>query len=159
LVDQICGHLRGAINIPTGYGQFGIMAAWLFSAETVLLLIPADDEDLVDAIDSLMVVGVTNPLSALTGDQEAWKAAGLTIAETPLVIAEELAHCIVAGEVGTLVDVRERGEMEQGTLAGAITLPYREIRTCETLPHLIEPVAVFCNSGIEVVSPPACLSA
>jgi rhodanese-related sulfurtransferase len=141
------GHLRGAINIPIGYGQFGVMAAWLFPLETVLLLITADDEDLVDAIDSLMAVGMTNPLSALTGDQVEWKGAGLTIAETPLVNVEDLAHCIATGKVGTLVDVREKGEMEQGTITGAINLPYREIRTCETLPSLVEPVAVFCNSG------------
>jgi hydroxyacylglutathione hydrolase len=141
------GHLRGAINIPIGYGQFGVMAAWLFPPETVLLLITADDEDLVDAIDSLMVVGMTNPLSALTSDQGEWKGAGLAIAETPLVNVEDLAHRIATGKVGTLVDVREKGEMEQGTIAGAINLPYREIRTCETLPSLVEPVAVFCNSG------------
>jgi len=47
----------------------------------------------------------------------------------------------------TLVDVREKGEMEQGTIAGAINLPYREIRARKTLPSLVEPVAVFCNSG------------
>lgn len=141
------GHLRGAINIPIGYGQFGIMAAWLFSPQTALLLIASDDEDLVDAIDSLMVVGMTNPLSALTSEQGAWTGAGLAIDETPLVYGEDLAHCIAAGKVGTLVDVRERGEMAQGTLAGAINLPYREIRTRETLPSLVEPVAVFCNSG------------
>ncbi len=141
------GHLRGAINIPIGYGQFGVMAAWLFPPETALLLIPADDEDLGDAIDSLMVAGMTNPLSALSGDQVEWKGAGLTIVETPLVNVEDLAHRITAGKVGTLVDVREKGEMEQGTIAGAINLPYREMRTCETVPSLVEPVAVFCNSG------------
>ena len=141
------GHLRGASNIPIGYGQFGIMTAWLFPPQTALLLIAADDEDLIDAIDSLMVVGMTNALSALTGDQGDWKGAGLAIAETPLVNVEDLAHRIAAGEVGTLVDVRDRDEMAQGTLSGAINLPYREIRTRETLPSLEEPVAVFCNSG------------
>jgi len=141
------GHLRGAINIPIGYGQFGVMAAWLFPPETALLLIPADDEDLVDAIDSLMVVGMTNALSALAGDQIAWKGAGLAIVETPLVNVEELAHRIAADEVGTLLDVREQGEMEQGMITGAINLPYREIRMRETLPSLVEPIAVFCNSG------------
>jgi glyoxylase-like metal-dependent hydrolase (beta-lactamase superfamily II)/rhodanese-related sulfurtransferase len=141
------GHLRGAINIPIGYGQFGVMAAWLFSPETVLLIITADDEDLVDTIDSLMVVGMTNPLLALAGDQGAWKDAGLSITKTPLINVEDLAHHITAGTVGTLVDVREKAEMEQGTLAGAINLPYREFRTCETLPSLVEPVVVFCNSG------------
>jgi len=122
------------------------MAAWLFPPETALLLITAD-EDLVDAIDSLMVVGMTNPLSALTGDQVVWKGAGLAIAETPLVNGEDLAHRIATGQVGTLVDAREKGEMQQGTIAGAINLPYREMRTCETVPSLAEPVAVFCNSG------------
>jgi hydroxyacylglutathione hydrolase len=141
------GHLRGAINIPIVYGQFGVIASWLFPPESVLLLITADDEDLVDAIDSLMVVGMTNPLLALTGDQGEWKDAGLSITETPLVKVEDLAHHITAGTVGTLVDAREKAEMEQGTLAGAINLPYHEIRTCKTLPSLVEPVAVFCNSG------------
>jgi glyoxylase-like metal-dependent hydrolase (beta-lactamase superfamily II)/rhodanese-related sulfurtransferase len=141
------GHLRGAINIPSGYGQLGIMIAWLFPLETVLLLITADDEDLVDAIDSLMVVGMTNPLLALTGDYGEWKSAGLDVVETPLVKVEDLAQRIAIGKVGTLVDVREKDGMVQGTLAGAINLPYREIRTRETLPPLVEPVVVFCNSG------------
>jgi glyoxylase-like metal-dependent hydrolase (beta-lactamase superfamily II)/rhodanese-related sulfurtransferase len=141
------GHLRGAINIPIGYGQFGIMVAWLLSPEKTLLLIPDDAEDLGDAIDSLMVVGMTNPLLSVTGDQEVWKGAGLPITETTVVNVEDLAQRIANGKLGTLVDVREKGEMEQGTLMGAINLPYREIRTRETLPHLVEPIAVFCNSG------------
>jgi hydroxyacylglutathione hydrolase len=141
------GHLRGAINIPVGYGKFGVMAAWLFSPETVLLLITADEEDLVDSIDSLMVVGMTNPLLALTGDQGEWKGEGLAITETSLVNVEDLAHRIAMGKLGTLVDVREQGEMEKGTIKGAINLPYRDIRARETLPSLVEPVAVFCNTG------------
>jgi glyoxylase-like metal-dependent hydrolase (beta-lactamase superfamily II)/rhodanese-related sulfurtransferase len=141
------GHPRGAINIPICYGQFGIMAAWLFPPEIALLLITVDDEDLVDASDSLMAVGMTNPLLALTRDQVEWKGAGLAIEETPLVNVEDLALRIATGKVGTLVDVREQGEMEQGTIVGAINLPYRDIRTRETLPSLVEPVAVFCNSG------------
>ncbi len=141
------GQLRDAINIPIGYGQFGIMAAWLFAPEIALLIIDADDEDLVDAIDSLMVVGMTNPILSLTGDQEEWKSAGLVLAETPLVHVEDLAQRIARGKVGTLIDVREKGEMKQGTIAGAIYLPYRAIRMPETLPSLVEPVAVFCNSG------------
>jgi glyoxylase-like metal-dependent hydrolase (beta-lactamase superfamily II)/rhodanese-related sulfurtransferase len=141
------GHLRWAINIPIGYGQFGVMAAWLFPPETTLLLITADDEDVIDAIDSLMVVGMTNPLSVLTGDRKEWEGAGLISVETPQVNVEDLSHRITAGKIGTLVDVREKGEMEHGTIAGAINLPYREIRTRESLPSLLEPVALFCNSG------------
>src|SRR5260221_12520318 len=114
------------------------MAAWLFPPETVLLLITADDEDLVDAIDSLMVVGMTNPLSALTGDQVEWKGAGLAIAETRLVNVEDLAHRIATCKVGTLVDVREKAEMEQGKIAGAINLPDGKNRKSATMQSMIE---------------------
>src|SRR5260370_984934 len=87
----------------------------LFRSETVLLLITADDEDLVDAIDSLMVVGMTNPLSALTGDQVEWKGAGLAIAETPRDNVEDLGHRIATAKVGALVDVRRKDRHGQGT--------------------------------------------
>ncbi len=141
------GHLRGAINVPISYGQFGVMAAWLLSPETPLLLITDDDEDLADAIDSLMAVGMTNPLSVLSGDPHEWSAAGLGIVQTPLINAESLARLVATKAIGTLIDVREAGEVEQGTIAEAMNLPYREMRTLETLPSLEEPVVVFCNSG------------
>ncbi len=141
------GHLEGAINVPIGYGQFGVMVAWLVSAETPLLLISTDVEDLADAIDSLMVVGMTNPLWVLSGGLEDWISAGLGIASTPLMRVEEVERLISTGSAGTITDVREIGEMEQGTIRGAINIPYRAIQTRELLPPLVEPVVVFCNSG------------
>lgn len=141
------GHLKGAINVPIAYGQFGVMVAWLLSAETPLLLIAPDEEDLIDAIDSLMVVGMTNTLSVLSGESEEWKAAGLTIVQTPLISVEELAQLMKKKMVGTLIDAREEGEAEQGTITGAMNLPYRLMRTCDALSPLQEPIAVFCNSG------------
>lgn len=67
--------------------------------------------------------------------------------QTPLISAEDLARLVAAQAVGTLTDVREAGEVEQGTIAGAVNLPYREMRTSRLLPSLVEPMVVFCNSG------------
>jgi hydroxyacylglutathione hydrolase len=141
------GHIQGAINVPISYGQFGVMVAWLMPPDAPLLLITSDEEDLVDAVDSLMVVGMTNPLSALSNEPDGWKANGLTVVETPLIQATELASLLDSEVIGTLVDVREIGEMEKGTIAGAVNLPYRTLQESNTLPILAEPVAVFCNSG------------
>ena len=143
------GHLQGAINVPVSYGQFGVMVGWLLSAEQPLLLVMADEEDLAEAIDSLMVVGMTNPLSVLGDDVPTWQRAGLTVVTTPLIQATALASLLENATVGTLVDVREIGEMEQGTIKGAINLPYRTMSTnySDDWPTLIEPVVVFCNSG------------
>jgi hydroxyacylglutathione hydrolase len=140
-------HLRSAINIPISYGQFGVMAAWVVSPTQPLLLISSDEEDLTDAIDSLMVVGMTNPLATLTPEPQAWQDAGLTIVSTPLMQVTELASLLQKGAIGTLVDVREVGEMGKGTITGAINLPYRTIPGSENISILEEPVAVFCNSG------------
>ena len=141
------GHIRGAINVPVSYGQFGVMVAWLTPPNVPLLLLTSDEEDLVDAVDSLMVVGMTNPLSVLKDDMEKWKAGGLPLVELSLIQVTELASRLRTREIGTLVDVREIGEMEQGTIEGAVNFPYRTMQEQGALAKLTEPVAVFCNSG------------
>ncbi|HMM40990.1 MAG TPA: MBL fold metallo-hydrolase [Thermomicrobiales bacterium] len=147
---QVAGpaHLAGAINAPISYGQFGLMVSWLVDGETPLLLVTADEEDLADAVDSLMVLGMTNPLYALDGGPDDWRAAGLPMAATPVVDVAELARRIEAGEVGDVIDVREASEVETaGTIDGARVVPYRNLRDRATMPPLREPVAVVCNSG------------
>ncbi len=141
------GHLADAINIPVAYGQFGVMVAWLYPPDIPLLLITNDEEDLVEAIDSLMVVGMTNPLSTLDGGPQDWLAAGLMLIETPQLTVTELAERMKMGAIGTLIDSREIGEMEKGTISGALNLPYRVILSRATLPPLNEPVITLCNSG------------
>ncbi len=141
------GHLQGAINIPVGYGQFGLMLAWLFAADTPLLLMTGDEEDLTDALDSMMVVGMTNPVYALSGDVESWRAAGLPIVSLPLATPAELAQRLASGAIGSVVDVREPTELGGGLIEGAINMPYRQFRQLTDWPTLAEPVAVVCNSG------------
>jgi len=142
------GHIWGALNAPVSYGQFGVMVAWMVDPGTPLVLITADDEDLSDAINSLMALGMTNPLFALDGAPEEWRAAGLPVLRTKLVSALELRDLIARGAVGTVLDAREPAELEQqNTIAGAISLPYRKIRSRQSLPPLVEPVVTLCNSG------------
>jgi len=141
------GHLQGAINIPVSYGQFGLMLAWLFASDTPLLLMAGDEEDLTDAVDSMMAVGMTNPIYALSGDEREWRAAGLPVVSLPLATPEELASRLAAGAIGSVVDVREPTELGSGLIEGAINLPYRQFRELSAWPRLAEPVAVVCNSG------------
>ena len=141
------GHLQGAINIPVGYGQFGLMLAWLFPNDRPLLLMTNDDEDLTDAVDSMMAVGMTNPIFALAGAAAEWRAAGLPIAALPLATPQELASRLAAGTIGSVVDVREPTELGSGLIEGAINIPYRQLRELNAWPRLAEPVAVVCNSG------------
>lgn len=142
------GHLWGALNVPIGYGQFGVMVAWMLSPEIPLLLIANDDEDLTDAVNSLMALGMTNPLSVLEGGPERWMAAGLPVLATTRVSVETLHQSLAEGAIGTILDTREPGEVEQqGTIEGSVNVPYRTIRSREALPPLAEPVVTICNSS------------
>ena len=142
------GHLWGALNAPIGYGQFGVMAAWMLSPETPLLLIANDDEDLTDAVNSLMALGMTNPLSVLEGGPGEWMAAGLPVLATKMVNAEKLHALLAEGAIGSILDAREPGEVEQqGTIDGSVNVPYRTIRSRDALPALAEPVVTICNSS------------
>jgi glyoxylase-like metal-dependent hydrolase (beta-lactamase superfamily II)/rhodanese-related sulfurtransferase len=142
------GRIAGAIMAPVSYGQFGLMVSWLVDAEQPLLLVANDDEDLTDAVDSLMVLGMTNPLYALDGTPDDWRAAGLPLASTEVIDVEELARRRVAGTIGDTIDVRELPEVDTtGTIPGTRVIPYRLLRDRATLPALAEPVAVVCNSG------------
>lgn len=142
------GHIWGALNVPISYGQFGVMVAWMLSPEMPLLLIANDDEDLTDAVNSLMVLGMTNPLSVLEGSPEDWKAAGIPVLGTKAVSAERLHLLLAEKSIGSILDAREPGEVEQqGIIADAINVPYRTIRSRDALPTLAEPVVTVCNSG------------
>lgn len=142
------GHIWGALNVPISYGQFGVMVAWMLSPEMPLLLIANDDEDLTDAVNSLMVLGMTNPLSVLEGSPEDWKAAGMPVLGTKAVSAERLHLLLAEKSIGSILDAREPGEVEQqGIIADAINVPYRTIRSRDALPTLAEPVVTVCNSG------------
>ena len=142
------GHLWGALNVPISYGQFGVMVAWMLSPEMPLLVIANDDEDLTDAMNSLMALGMTNPISVLEGGPGEWKAAGLPVLRSKMVSVETLHQLLSEGAVGSIVDAREPSEVEQqGTIPGSINVPYRTIRSRDALPKIVEPVVTICNSS------------
>jgi len=147
--DFARGHLAGAINAPIGYGQFGVMVSWLVRSDVPLLLVAADEEDLLAAVDSLMVLGMTNPLASLEGTAADWTAAGLPVTALPTVEPADAARRLGTGEIGAVVDVREPREVVAGggTIAGARVIPYREIPTSSALAGLSGPVVAVCNSG------------
>ena len=140
-------HIWGALNAPISYGQFGLMLAWLLPPETPLLLVTQDEDDLNEARDSMMVVGMTNPVYALDSDEAEWRAAHLPVASSLYLVPAEFKQRQDAGAIGTILDVREPVDTRGGTLPGSINLPYRLLATPAHLPHLDEPVALICNSG------------
>ncbi|HEU5442082.1 MAG TPA: MBL fold metallo-hydrolase [Ktedonobacterales bacterium] len=140
-------HLAGALNAPISYGQLGVMLAWTLSPEAPLLLIAGDEEDLKEAVDSLQVVGMTNPFYALEANLDAWREAGLPVEVTETIEPGELYARLTAGGLGNVVDVREPGELGGGVIEGTVNIPYRLLTLAEQRDALAQPVVTVCNSG------------
>jgi rhodanese-related sulfurtransferase len=118
------------------------------TSDTPLLLIANDDEDLTDAVNSLIELGMSTPLAVPKGGPRDWMAAGLPALATRTVGAQQLHQSLAEGAFGSIVDACEPDEVEQqGTIAGAITVPYRAIRSRDAVPQVIEPVVTICNGG------------
>src|SRR5581483_3638410 len=67
----------------------------------------------------------------------------------PETSVEDLKRRLDAGEVPVLLDVREKEEIRQGAIPGAIPLPrgFLEIQVEEKLPDKNAPVVAYCASG------------
>lgn len=96
-------------------------------------------------ISALLMLGMTGCQKAGTGKEEVkmeTKAAEVITAEEAKEIMEQNESCVV-------LDVREKDEYEEGHIAGAILIPYTEIKEQaeEKLPDKEQLILVYCRSG------------
>jgi hydroxyacylglutathione hydrolase len=91
-------------------------------------------------------VGIEDVSGYLAGGIEAWKQAGLSVAEVPQLTADELQARLTSNALRVL-DVRREGEWQAGHVAGAEWWPLDKFRA--VLPHIDPhaPLAVHCKSG------------
>jgi len=142
------GHRRGAVNVPVSGSSFGTKAAFVLPDGPVV--IEASDEAQANrAAGALHSVG----LLELAG----WREAGGDERLEPVEM-DELERLLAAGEID-LIDVREPGEVEAGSIPGSRNVPYRVIRgavggqpivtVCETGPRAAIAASVLQAEGVD----------
>ncbi|MFI4963574.1 MAG: rhodanese-like domain-containing protein, partial [Legionellales bacterium] len=111
-------HIPGAINIGLG-GQFAIWVGSLFADVPFLLICDEGKES--ESVMRLARVGYDKVLGYLKGGVKAWKGAGNKTQSIESVPATEFIKHI--GDGSKLIDVRNEGEVANGTIKNAINIP------------------------------------
>ena len=143
--DFAAGHVPGSINIALS-GQFASWAGTVLGLTAHPVLIADTDQQLEEARVRLARVGMEALDGYLAGGIVAWEQAGLSVAQTHQITAEELRSRLQAHSVQVL-DVRRQPEWDAGHVEQAIWWPLDNFRISPPEIDRDAPLAVHCKSG------------
>jgi glyoxylase-like metal-dependent hydrolase (beta-lactamase superfamily II)/rhodanese-related sulfurtransferase len=143
--DFAAGHVPGSINIALS-GQFASWAGTVLGLTAHPVLIADTDQQLEEARVRLARVGVEALDGYLAGGFAAWKQAGLPMAQTYQITAEELNSRMQAGGMHVL-DVRRQPEWDAGHIERATWWPLDNFKVAPPEIDRDAPLAVHCKSG------------
>ena len=139
------GYLRGSVNVGLG-GRFAEYAGEVMQPETPIVLVTPPGHE-AEAKVRLARIGFDRVLGALALPYEAFVAHPQHVERLSRLSAETLAARMATVDDLVLVDVRNPGEVELGSIAGArhISLPAL-LNSVDQLDHTA-PTVVFCAGG------------
>ena len=144
--DQFAAaHVPGSINIALS-GQFASWAGSLLGLAAQPILVAASADQLAEARMRLARVGIEEIRGYLKGGVEAWKNAGLALAEVPQINVQGLDNRLRSHETSVL-DVRREPEWQAGHIEAAIWWPLDNFKVSPPEIDRNAPIAVHCKSG------------
>ncbi len=138
-------HVPGSINIALS-GQFATWAGTVLGLSARPVLIASSPEQLSEARLRLARVGIEDARGYLNGGIEAWKQAGLAVAELPQITVQSL-HDRVQANASQVLDVRREPEWNAGHIEGAVWWPLDNFKVSPPEIDHDRPIAVHCKSG------------
>jgi hydroxyacylglutathione hydrolase len=139
------GHVPGSVNIALS-GQFASWAGALLGLAARPVLIAESQEAVSEARMRLARVGLEDARGYLKGGIEAWKHAGLPLAELPQINVQALSEQSQGSSLQVL-DVRREPEWEAGHIEGAVWWPLDNFKIAPPEIDRNIPVAVHCKGG------------
>jgi rhodanese-related sulfurtransferase len=139
------GHLRGSVNVGLG-GRFAEYAGEVMAPETPIVLVTPPGHE-AEAKVRLARIGFDNVLGALEHPVDTFLAHPELIEPLSRLSAEALAERITTVPNLVLVDVRNPGEVELGTIDGARTISLPALLSNLDQLDQSSPTVVFCAGG------------
>ncbi|MEE2057953.1 MBL fold metallo-hydrolase [Rhodococcus artemisiae] len=144
--DFATGHLRGSINVGFDgrFAETGGMVADV-GERIVLVTYPGEGRD---AAMRLARIGSDNAIGYLTVDHDSAFPTELAalVQAAPRTTVERLDALMTADAV-TVIDIRNTGELEVGTIPGSISIPLAQLRVRLDEVSDDKPVVVHCAGG------------
>ncbi len=144
-VSFAAGHLRGSVNVGLG-GRFAEYTGEVMAPGTPIVLV-TDPGHEVEAKVRLARIGFDNVLGALRDPIAAFVSHPDNVEQPSRLSAEALAASIGSVPGLVLVDVRNPGEVELGTIRGARPIPLPSLLTRLGELDPMAPTVVFCAGG------------
>jgi glyoxylase-like metal-dependent hydrolase (beta-lactamase superfamily II)/rhodanese-related sulfurtransferase len=143
------GQVPGALSLALR-PVFGSWLGWLVDPERPLVFVLDDEQDRADLVRQCLSVGYEHLVGELDGGMTVWRAAGRAEQQLDLVEAEDV-H-------GTVLDVRQRAEYEDGHLPGAVHI---ELGSLADAVDQVEvgPLTVMCGHGERAMTGASILAA
>jgi hydroxyacylglutathione hydrolase len=138
-------HVPGSVNIALS-GQFASWAGALMGLGAKPVLIADTPEQYAEARMRLARVGIEDPRGCLKDGINAWKQAGLQVAQLPQVSVQELEECLDSNGIQVL-DVRRDPEWQAGHIAKAAWFPLDQFKVSAPEVDPAKPLAVHCQGG------------
>ncbi len=139
------GHVPGSVNIALS-GQFASWAGALLGLAARPVLIAESEEAVAEARMRLARIGLEDALGYLKGGIDAWRNAGLSLAELPQISVDALSRRLQAADVQVL-DVRREREWEEGHIESASWWPLDNFKVAPPEIDCTVPIAVHCKGG------------
>ena len=139
------GHVPGSVNIALS-GQFASWAGALLGLAARPVLIAESEQAVAEARMRLARIGLEDAGGYLRGGINAWRDAGLPLAELPQITVEALRSRLRATDVKVL-DVRREREWDEGHIEGASWWPLDNFKVAPPEIDRSVPIAVHCKGG------------
>jgi rhodanese-related sulfurtransferase len=133
------------VNIALS-GQFASWAGALLGLAARPVLIADSEEAVAEARMRLARIGLEAGAGYLKGGIDAWRNAGLPLAELPQITVDALSRRLRAADVQVL-DVRREREWEEGHIEGASWWPLDNFKVAAPEIDRTVPIAVHCKGG------------
>ena len=139
------GHVPGSVNIALS-GQFASWAGTVLGLTAHPVLIAENEAQLEEARLRLARVGIEALDGYLAGGVAAWRQAGLPVAKTEQIAAEDLNARLQRDKLRVL-DVRRQGEWDAGHIDGATWWPLDNFKVSPPEIDHDSALAVHCKGG------------
>lgn len=139
------GHLIGSVNIGMA-GRYAEFAGGVVKPDVAIVLV-ADAGSELEGKNRLARIGFDNVIGALTAPDEAMSTNPTAVGRSSRVDVAGLRAALHANSDLQLVDVRQPGETEGGSISGAELVPLTQLTAeLDTLDQA-RPTVVFCAGG------------
>lgn len=144
--DFAAGHLRGSVNVGFD-GRFAETGGMVADIGERIVLVTYPGEEQIAAL-RLARVGSDNAIGYLTVDRDGVFPAELgdLVRIAPRTTVAELDR-LLAEDAAILIDIRNPGELESGTIPGAIHIPLAQLRVRLDLVPTDRRIVVHCAGG------------